>query len=169
MKKIFLVTGGQRSGKSEFAEKLALSLSLNPVYVATARIWDDDFRERVARHKIRRGKEWENIEEDRSPGNYNFAGRVVLVDCLTLWSANFFHDNGDDEKLSLEDMKREIDRLLAQDAIFILVTNEIGLGGTSGNEIHRKFTELLGFVNQYAAEKADEVYLSIAGVQVKIK
>ena len=64
MNKIILITGGERSGKSSFAEQTALSLSPNPVYMATARVWDDEFRERVRRHQLRRGPEWTNIEEE---------------------------------------------------------------------------------------------------------
>ena len=62
MKRIILITGGARSGKSSHAEKLALSLSPTPVYLATARIWDEEFRQRVIRHQQRRGPEWTNIE-----------------------------------------------------------------------------------------------------------
>ena len=64
MKRIILITGGSRSGKSSYAEKLALSLSTTPVYLATARIWDEEFRERVRRHQERRGPQWTNIEEE---------------------------------------------------------------------------------------------------------
>ena len=64
MKKIILITGGQRSGKSTKAEELALSLSDNPVYLATAHIWDDEFRKRVQKHQERRGPQWTNIEEE---------------------------------------------------------------------------------------------------------
>ena len=65
MRRIILITGGARSGKSTYAEKLALSLSPNPVYLATARIWDEEFRKRVIHHQERRGPEWTNIEEDK--------------------------------------------------------------------------------------------------------
>ncbi|MBR1388316.1 MAG: bifunctional adenosylcobinamide kinase/adenosylcobinamide-phosphate guanylyltransferase, partial [Prevotella sp.] len=65
MKRIILITGGQRSGKSSHAEQLALSLSPNPVYLATAHIWDEEFRDRVRRHQERRGSQWTNIEEER--------------------------------------------------------------------------------------------------------
>ena len=61
MKKIIVITGGERSGKSSRAEQIALSLSSNPVYMATARVWDDEFRERVRQHQLRRGPEWTNI------------------------------------------------------------------------------------------------------------
>ena len=90
MKRIILITGGQRSGKSQKAEDLALSLSDNPVYLATAHIWDDEFRERVRRHQERRGPQWTNIEEELYLSRHNLAGRVVVIDCVTLWLTNFF-------------------------------------------------------------------------------
>ena len=93
MKKIILITGGERSGKSSFAEQTALSLSSNPVYMATARVWDDEFRERVRQHKLRRGPEWTNIEEELNLSRHDLNGRVVLVDCVTLWCTNFFYRN----------------------------------------------------------------------------
>ena len=80
MKKLILITGGQRSGKSKEAETLALSLSTNPVYVATAHIWDEEFRERVRRHQERRGPQWTNIEEEKYLSRHDVSGRVVVVD-----------------------------------------------------------------------------------------
>ena len=88
MKKIILITGGQRSGKSQYAEQLALSLSEHPVYVATAHIWDEEFRQRVLRHQERRGAQWTNIEEERALSRHHLTGRVVVIDCITLWCTN---------------------------------------------------------------------------------
>lgn len=171
MARIILITGGQRSGKSSYAERLALSLSGNPVYVATAHIWDDEFRDRVRKHKERRGTEWENIEEEKYLSRHDVTGRVALVDCLTLWSTNYFFDAGDgaDIDVMLDEIKDEFDRFVGRDATFIFVTNEIGLGGTSTNAVQRRFTDLLGWLNQYVASKADEVVLMVSGIPVKIK
>lgn len=169
MKRIILITGGERSGKSTYAETLALSLSSSPVYMATARIWDEEFRQRVLRHQARRGKEWTNIEEEKQLSRHVVEGRVVLIDCVTLWATNFFYELKADVGRSLEAAKQEFDRFTAQDATFIFVTNEIGMGGTSGNEIQRKFTDMLGWLNQYLAAKADEVVLMVSGIPVKIK
>ena len=169
MKRIILITGGSRSGKSTHAEQLALSLSDKPVYLATARIWDEEFRERVRRHQARRGPQWTNIEEEKQLSRHNLAGRVVLVDCLTLWATNFFFDGGGDVDATLAALKAEFDRFTAQDATFIFVTNEIGMGGVSDNEVQRKFTDLQGWMNQYVASRADEVILMVSGIPVKIK
>ncbi len=169
MKRVVLITGGSRSGKSSYAERLALELSENPVYLATARIWDEEFRERVRRHQARRGPQWTNLEEEKSLSRHDLSGRVVVVDCLTLWCTNFFFDLESDVDRALEAAKAEFDRLTAQDATFLFVTNEIGMGGTSDNEIQRKFTDMQGWMNQYAAERADEVILMVCGIPVKIK
>jgi adenosylcobinamide kinase/adenosylcobinamide-phosphate guanylyltransferase len=172
MKRIILITGGQRSGKSSKAEELALSLSENPVYMATAHVWDEEFRERVRRHQERRGPQWTNIEEPIYLSEHDLRGRVVVVDCITLWLSNFFflqNDNNIDINLALADAKAEFDRLTSQDATFIFVTNEIGSGGVSENAVQRRFTDLQGWMNQYVAHHADEVVLMVSGIAVKIK
>lgn len=148
---------------------MALSLAPDPVYLATARIWDEEFRERVRRHQERRGPQWTNLEEEKFLSRHDVGGRVVLVDCLTLWATNFFYDMEGDTDRALEAVKAEFDRFTAQDATFIFVTNEIGLGGTSQNELQRKFTDLQGWMNQYVAARADEVFLMVSGIPVKIK
>ena len=168
MKKIILITGGQRSGKSEKAEALALNLSTNPVYLATAHVWDDEFRERVRRHQERRGPEWTNIEEELYLSRHDLTGRVVVIDCVTLWLTNWLMAN-DNVDAILAEAKREFDAFTNHDATYIFVTNEIGLGGVSDNALQRKFTDLQGWMNQYIAQKADEVILMVSGIEIKIK
>lgn len=169
MKKIILITGGQRSGKSRKAEELALSLSPNPVYMATAHIWDEEFRERVRRHQARRGPQWTNIEEETALSRHDMTDRVVVIDCVTLWLTNFFFANNSDVDKSLGLAKAEFDRFTEPDATYIFVTNEIGSGGVSENAIQRKFTDLEGWMNQYIASKADDVILMVSGIEVKVK
>ena len=173
-RKIILITGGQRSGKSSYAEQLALSLSPNPVYLATAHIWDEEFRDRVRRHQERRGAQWTNIEEERLLSSHDVTGCVVLIDCVTLWLTNFFFDastsgHEPDVDAILATVKDEFDRFTAQDATFNFVTNEIGSGGVSENALQRKFTDLEGWMNQYIARQAEEVVLMVSGIPVKIK
>jgi len=195
MTKIILITGGQRSGKSTKAEELALSLSPNPVYVATAHIWDDEFRERIHRHQERRGPQWTNIEEEMFLSRHDLTGRVVVIDCVTLWLTNLLYSaecrtenvefatatEGSADSVAvanstfntlhstLEQAKREFDAFTNHDATYIFVTNEIGLGGVSENALQRKFTDLQGWMNQYIAQKADEVILMVSGIPVKVK
>lgn len=169
MKKIILITGGARSGKSSYAEKTALRLSPHPVYIATARIWDEEFRQRVLRHQRDRGKEWENIEEEKELSKHHLPDRTILIDCVTLWCTNYMFDSNDSIDQLLEVIKAEFDKFTNQDATFIFVSNEIGLGGTSPNDIQRKFTDLVGWVNQYIASQANEVYFMVSGIPMKIK
>ena len=168
MKKIILITVGARSGKSRYAEELALSLSKNPVYVATAHVWDDEFRERVKKHQARRGPEWTNIEEELLLSRHDLTGRVAVIDCITLWCNNYFFQMQDVDAC-LEALKAEFDKFTAKDATYIFVTNEIGMGGVSENAVQRKFTDLQGWMNQYVASKADEVILMVSGIAVMVK
>ena len=189
VKKVILITGGARSGKSRYAEELALELTPNPVYVATAHVWDEEFRERVRKHQERRGPEWTNIEEEKQLSRHDLTGRVAVIDCVTLWCTNFFYSQsvvgeasklcsnevvGEASKLccvdsTLEALKAEFDKFTAYDATYIFVTNEIGMGGVSENAVQRKFTDLQGWMNQYVASKADEVILMVSGIAVKVK
>lgn len=169
MTTIHLITGGERSGKSAYAEAEALGLSPQPVYIATARIWDEEFAERVRRHQERRGPEWTNIEEEKALSRHELSGRTVLIDCVTLWATNFFFDLEQDIDRALQEMKAELERLFAQDAHFILVTNEIGLGGVPMDPVQRRFTDLQGWINQYIAARADRVTLMVCGIPVPVK
>lgn len=168
MKKIILITGGARSGKSRYAEQLARSLTSNPVYVATAHIWDKEFGERVRRHQERRGPEWTTIEEEKQLSRHNLEGRVAVIDCITLWCTNYFFEMKEVDA-TLDALKDEFDRFTTPEATYIFVTNEIGMGGVSDNDVQRRFTDLQGWMNQYVASKADEVVLMVAGIPVKIK
>ncbi|MBC5619516.1 bifunctional adenosylcobinamide kinase/adenosylcobinamide-phosphate guanylyltransferase [Butyricimonas hominis] len=168
-RKLILVTGGQRSGKSRYAQELALHLSDNPVYLATSRVWDEEFKERVKRHQQDRGAQWTNLEEEKFISKCDVRGRVVVIDCVTLWSTNFFFDNDSDVDKSLEEIKEEFDRFTRQEATFIFVTNEIGMGGIAVDPVQRRFTDLQGWVNQYIGRAADEVVLMVSGIAMRVK
>lgn len=169
MRRIILITGGARSGKSSYAERRALQLAPNPIYMATAHVWDEEFRQRVVRHQQARGPEWTNVEEERYLSHHRVEGRVVLIDCVTLWCTNFFFQTQGDVERSLEALKQEFDRFTKQEATFLFVTNEIGMGGISENELQRKFTDLQGWMNQYIASCADEVVMMVCGIPMKVK
>lgn len=167
---IYLITGGERSGKSSYAENLAKELSDKPMYVATARKWDDDFQKRIDRHQKDRDERWGNIENEKHIGEIDFSGKVAVIDCVTLWLTNFFVDTKNDVQASLEQAKAEFDKIAKQDdATVIIITNEIGMGVHAETHIGRKFTELQGWMNQYLAQNADEVVLMVSGIPVKIK
>jgi adenosylcobinamide kinase/adenosylcobinamide-phosphate guanylyltransferase len=167
---IYLITGGERSGKSSYAQNLALKLSDAPIYVATARKWDDDFQNRIDRHQQERDERWTNIEKEKHLSEIDFSGKVALIDCVTLWLTNFFVDTKNDVALSLEEAKKEFLAIADhENATLIIVTNEIGMGVHAETHIGRKFTELQGWMNQFLASKADEVVLMVSGIPVKIK
>ena len=170
MTRVLLITGGQRSGKSQYAEQLALSLAPNPIYVATARVFDEEFRQRVALHQARRGPQWTNIEEEKELARHDFSQRVVLIDCLTLWATNFFFDLNESIEQVLPALREQLEALFAQkDVTYIFVTNELGLGGVSPNATQRRFTDLQGILNQIVAQRANEVTLMVSGIPVRIK
>lgn len=168
--KIIFISGGQRSGKSLFAEQISLSLSSSPVYIATAQAFDEEMKQRIDLHRKRRGACWTNIEAPFSLPASGLDGRVVLLDCLTVFSTNWFLKCGDDPALAFKRITEEIDRLTSSEgSTFIFVTGEIGLGGISENPLQRRFTDLLGNVNQMIAAKADEAYMVISGLPLRLK
>lgn len=166
---IIFITGGARSGKSNYAQNRAKELSVKPVYVATARHWDGDFEKRIKRHQQDRGPEWTSHEEEKYVSQLPLQGDTVVVDCVTLWLTNFFIDLKQDIDLALEEFKNEIDQIEKIDATYIIVSNEIGMGVHAETEVGRKFTDLQGWANQYVAAKANEVYLMVSGIPMKIK
>lgn len=169
MAEIIFITGGQRSGKSSFAQRLTEEKSEAPIYLATARIWDEDFNERVKRHQSDRGEQWQTIEEQINLSKYNLNGKVVLLDCITLWLTNIFYENKSDVNSSLKAAKSEWDKFSAQDFTLLVVSNELGMGVIPENELARKFADLQGWMNQYIAKSANEVKLMVSGIPVSVK
>lgn len=169
MFKLIFITGGERSGKSAFAQQMALSLSAKPVYLATAKIWDDDFAQRIERHRNERNEQWTTIEEEQHLSKHNFHGKVVVLDCITLWLTNIFADQNYDSDKAIAKAQNEWQQFTKQDFTLIAVTNEIGMSLHAQTESGRKFVELQGIINQYIAKMAQEVYLMVSGINVKIK
>jgi len=169
MAQITLITGGARSGKSSFAQTLAEKASQNPVYLATARVWDEDFRLRIEHHRKNRGRQWINLEEEKQLSICQVDGQTVLLDCITLWLTNLFFDNQFDTDRTLEEAKTEWERFVQKEMNLIVVSNELGMGVHPVEESARKFADLQGWMNQYIARQADEVILMISGIPVKIK
>jgi adenosylcobinamide kinase/adenosylcobinamide-phosphate guanylyltransferase len=166
---IIYVTGGVRSGKSRFAMDLALQKSANPLYVATSRIWDADFAQRVKRHQDERGPEWTSLESERDVHLLPLAGKVAVIDCVTLWLTNLFVAFEYDIEKSLAAFKAEIDALSAVDATLIIISNEIGMGVHAETEAGRKFADLQGWANQYVAAAAKEATMMVSGLPLTLK
>ncbi len=169
MAQITFITGGARSGKSSFAQQMSEAASVNPVYLATARIWDEDFRLRIERHQNDRGSHWVNMEEEKQLSACKVEGQTVLLDCITLWLTNIFFDNQFDIDRSLDEAKTEWNRFVQKEMNLIVVSNELGMGVHPVEESARKFADLQGWMNQHIAQQADEVFLMISGIPVKIK
>src|SRR5258708_22407621 len=159
--KMIFITGGARSGKSRYAQQLALQQSDNPVYVATARIWDAEFRQRVDRHRHDRDERWTLLEEEKWLSRLSLKGKVAVIDCVTLWITNFFSDLKYDIDACLAACEQEIGELLQQEAVLLVISNDIGMGMHPDTESGRKFTDLQGWINQSLPDKADEVIFMI--------
>jgi adenosylcobinamide kinase/adenosylcobinamide-phosphate guanylyltransferase len=181
---IILVTGGARSGKSQFAEKLALE-SNHVTYIATAQPTDDEMINRIEHHRSRRPAHWQTIEAPLYPGlalsSVSHDTTLLLLDCMALWTANRLLNLGDS---TLPDWWRKVDELekslVTEIETFctdcsrshlnlILVTNEVGLGLVPTTELGRAFRDMLGRINQRAAAISDEAFLLVSGIPVKIK
>ncbi len=166
---IALVLGGARSGKSRYAQEVARRLSDAPVMLATSRVVDADHAERIARHKADRGPEWTTLEEPKAIARADLDGRVVVVDCVTLWLTNFFADAGWDETRAHQAAREELARAFAVRATWIFVSNELGMAPHAATRAARQFVDVQGFVNQEIAARADAVALMVAGLPVAVK
>lgn len=185
MGRVILVTGGAKSGKSMFAERLVAGLGDHVVYVATGEAYDDEMQSRIALHRTRRPADWTTIEapydlraalEDVSP-----SAEVVLLDCLTLWTSNHLLALGDPDDPawwnSVEVLQgRLLDMLEGALAAahaarwhLVLVTNEVGSGIVPATPLGRAFRDLLGAVTQQASAVSDSVFLVVAGLGVEVK
>lgn len=166
---IYFITGGERSGKSRYAQKLALTLSDKPVYIATSRVWDNDFEKRVKRHKDERDDRWTSIEEEKYLSKIDLKNKIVVVDCVTLWLTNFYVDTKYNVEESLQEAKAEFEKLSQAGCTIIIISNEIGMGVHAETEMGRKFVELQGWMNQFIAAKADKAVLMVSGIPLTVK
>jgi len=159
-----LVTGGVRSGKSRYAQARAEALGPRRIYVATAQVLDEEMADRVRRHQADRDDTWTTVEE-----TYDLAGvldrrQVVLIDCLTLWLTNLLLAERD----IAAERARLVEALAATDDV-VLVTNEVGLGIVPDNALARRFRDEAGWLAQAVAEVCDEVWLTAAGLPLRLK
>ncbi|UII25894.1 bifunctional adenosylcobinamide kinase/adenosylcobinamide-phosphate guanylyltransferase [Fulvivirga maritima] len=166
---IYYISGGERSGKSGYAQKLALSLSDNPIYLATARQWDGDFKKRVARHVADRDDRWTTIEEEKHLSKLDVSGKVVVLDCITLWLTNWYVDTKNNVDECLEKGKAELSALFQQEGTLIIISNEIGMGIHAQTEVGRKFTELQGWMNEFIASQSDKAFFMVSGLPLTLK
>jgi adenosylcobinamide kinase / adenosylcobinamide-phosphate guanylyltransferase len=168
-RKITLVIGGARSGKSVFAEGLAEASGLAKVYIATGQAFDREMSERIDIHKQRRAQGWENVEDpfDLSGVLTKVCGpdKAVLVDCLTLWITNLMLE----EKDVIAESEAVLQVLPGIEGQIVFVSSEVGLGIVPDNYLARAFRDHAGRLHQQIAAIADEVYFVAAGLPLKMK
>lgn len=180
---LVLVTGGARSGKSRFAERLAAERGAATWYVATMQPLDDELLARVARHRARRPAAWSTVEE---PLDLTGAirrvppGATALVDCLGLWVSNLLFAGKDPDAWTTREWEQWVDDCIARGAeaaellreregLGVVVTNEVGLGIVPGDALSRWYRDALGLVNQEFARRATAAYLLVAGLEVRLR
>lgn len=182
---VTLITGGVRSGKSNFAQSLASQYERHVRYLATAEAKDEEMRRRILHHQKNRPTNWKIIEEpiwiDQyfAPKKKASADTVTLIDCVTVWVSNLLlqkdpmgkemWESEQGVKIVEEQIDRFIQTLMKTNQPTILVTNEVGFGGIEMNVLGRIYQDLLGWTNQKLAKVADQVYLVVAGIPMLIK
>jgi adenosylcobinamide kinase/adenosylcobinamide-phosphate guanylyltransferase len=168
-----LLLGGARAGKSAYAQELARVESGKVLFVATAEAGDDEMRRRIEAHRISRPPSWTTIEAPRGlAGAIHSAppAEVVLVDCLTLLVSNvLLSDPEKGEETAVKEAGALMEAMDRHPGLFILVSNEVGLGLVPDNALGRAYRDALGRVNQLVASRVGEVYLVVAGIPLKIK
>lgn len=173
MGRLIFVVGGARSGKSKFANRLAANLSKDVVYIATGQGLDQEMKTRIKQHKRARRRNWRTMEEpqdlvraiDRIKSKRK---ALLLIDCLTLWISNLIC-SGKKEAQIRKSARELLKKLGAQDKDAIIVSNEVGFGIVPENKMARIFRDLKGSINQMVAKDADEVYLLVSGLPIRIK
>ena len=170
-----LVTGGARSGKSDFAERMAIDAGEPATFIATAEALDAEMEARIARHRERRPSSWTTVESPRdvSSAIVEATTRLVLLDCLTLLVSNVLlaadalEQNGD------EAVQREVSALLdarlGREGRLIVVTNEVGLGIVPETRLGRLYRDSLGRANSRIAAQADRVVLMVSGIPMYLE
>lgn len=185
MGKLILVTGGARSGKSTFAEDMVRKLGEKVIYIATSAACDDEMKDRIKRHREQRPAGWLTVEAYKDM-DLNLKDRLtgmdaVLLDCITIMVSNLMLEKAMDwEGISADEInkveagvKEEVEKLInvANEAPvpFVIVTNELGMGVVPPYELGRAVRDIAGRANQMLAKTAEEVYLCVSGIPVKIK
>lgn len=185
MGKLILVTGGARSGKSTFAEETARKLGENILYIATSIAFDEEMKERIRKHREQRPANWETVETYKDMDVHlsgRLAGRdAVLLDCITVMVSNLMLEKAMDwedvdpkainevESRVKTEMEKLIDTAARSDIPFIIVTNELGMGVVPPSVLGRAVRDIAGRANQMLAKTAEEVYLCVSGIPVRIK
>jgi len=164
MKALFI--GGIKSGKSKNAEEYVLKHSKKkPIYLATTEFFDDEMSQKVRKHKFDRGDSFDTLEEslhlNKAIQNQD---SIILVECISMWINNMLYHG-----FSEEDMIKQIQNISQTNANIVFVINDVSCSVVSDNKLVREFVDINGRISQLLASKCEEVYNTVAGIQVKIK
>ncbi len=170
MGKLIFITGGARSGKSIFAQKLANGLSKKVTYIATAQARDKEMELRIKIHRMNRPPHWKTVEKEKSIAEVLSRiaekSEVILLDCLTLLISNLLLSGRKD---ILKEIRQLVSKIKKIKATVLIVSNEVGMGIVPDNKLARRFRDIAGKANQIIAQAADEVYLVVSGISIKMK
>ena len=174
--RIIFITGGARSGKSNYAQQMATEMGCDVLFIATAEPLDDEMRDRIRNHRLSRPEHWKTMELPcnlaQELKNIPVIPQTVIIDCITLLVSNLIQQDkpaNELEKIAASEISGLINYIESTSSVFIIVTNEVGLGLVPDNKIARDYRDILGKVNQLIARSADEVYYMISGIPQRIK
>ncbi|GAB6189796.1 bifunctional adenosylcobinamide kinase/adenosylcobinamide-phosphate guanylyltransferase [Marinitoga arctica] len=181
---IILITGGARSGKSTFAQNYAKKIGENILYIATAIPFDDGMKDRIKKHKNSRPKNWKTLEKYKGFDELEQFGYfpsidTIIFECMTLMISNLLLEKNIDfdnyneidkiENYILGEVKKLINIIKSHNKNIIIVTNEVGMGIVPAYQLGNIFRDIAGRINQYLAREANEVYITISGIPLKLK
>jgi adenosylcobinamide kinase/adenosylcobinamide-phosphate guanylyltransferase len=173
---LILITGGVRTGKSDYAQRLGQELGGDAVtFIATARVEDEDMRSRIARHRAKRPAGWITVESplEAPVAVRKAATEVILLDCLTMFCSNIMLAGSSGHQATMDAVDRAVGELLVamdeREGKMIVVTNEVGSGVVPASDLGRWFRDALGLANQRLAAIADQVVLLVSGIPVQLK
>ena len=169
---VTLVLGGVRSGKSRYAQQLA-EQSRRVMFVATAKISDEEMQKKIARHREERPADWTTVEEPleltRVLTHQQVDCDVIVVDCLTIFAANLLEEEGDNDDAIEQRIEGFCAALQSAACSVVLVSNEVGSGVVPAYSSGRRYRDLLGEINQRVAQIADDMVLMVAGLPLALK
>ncbi len=184
MGQLVYITGGARSGKSTFGEEYVKNFNNEKIYIATAKVWDEEMKDRVEQHKEQRGNNWETIEAykdfDILLNNIN-SKSSILLDCITNMISNIIFEEEIDwdnvSKTQVDQIEKkvniEIDKLITfgknHKGLLVMVSNELGMGLVPPYPLGRHFRDIAGRINQKLAKVSDEAYLIVSGLELRLK
>ena len=185
MSRIVYISGGARSGKSNFAEKKASVFHPHVAYIATAKPIDDEMVDRIKKHKLKRPEQWQTLEGykdmDKLVSKIESDKKVVILDCITIMVTNLMLEYNTDwdnikpaeieciESKIIDEINKLIKSIRERDLCLFVVSNELGMGLVPTYKMGRIFRDIAGRVNQLLAKEADEVYFMISGIPLKLK